>query len=111
MIEDFEALAHLDAIAAIDGIDGFFIGRGDLAVSMGVPSMDGPEVRNAVARIAAAAKVGNKTLCATAGSVTEAAWLEKQGVTALIISSDQGFLRVAAAQALSDFRRVHPTVN
>lgn len=36
MIEDLAALDHLDAIAAVPGIDAFFIGRGDLTAAMGL---------------------------------------------------------------------------
>ena len=35
MIEDPEALDQIDAIAAVDGIGGLFIGRGDLTVAFG----------------------------------------------------------------------------
>src|SRR6266478_4664576 len=35
MIEDPEALDHISEIAAVDGIHGLFIGRGDLTVSLG----------------------------------------------------------------------------
>ena len=50
-IEDPEALDEIDAIAAVDGIDALFIGRGDLAVALGAKSSDAPEVRSAVERI------------------------------------------------------------
>ena len=55
-IEDPEALDEIDAIAAVDGIDALFIGRGDLAVALGAKSSDAPEVRRAVERIAQAAR-------------------------------------------------------
>ncbi len=34
-IETREALANLEAIAAVDGVDGVFIGPSDLAADMG----------------------------------------------------------------------------
>jgi 2-keto-3-deoxy-L-rhamnonate aldolase RhmA len=34
MIEDREAIEHIDEIVAVEGIDGFFLGRGDLALSL-----------------------------------------------------------------------------
>jgi 2-keto-3-deoxy-L-rhamnonate aldolase RhmA len=65
MIEDPEALDHIDEIAAIDGIHGLFIGRGDLTVSLGVKSSADPKVQTAVKRIIAAAKHANKpVVCA-----------------------------------------------
>lgn len=103
-IEDPEALDEVDAIAAVDGIDALFIGRGDLSVAMGAASSDAPEVRRAVQRIAMAAREAGKPISVFAGSQQEAAWLRAEGATAFVISSDQGFLRKAAAQAMAEFR-------
>lgn len=108
MIEDPEALGQIDEIAAVDGIDGFFIGRSDLTVALGAPAMDAAEVRDAVERIAAAGRTAGKTICAMAGRLDEAAWLRQLGVTALIVASDQGFMRQAAARALAEFRDGKP---
>ncbi len=48
--ESREALANLDAIAAVDGVDGVFIGPSDLSASMGhVGDSDHPEVQAAIA--------------------------------------------------------------
>lgn len=45
-LETLEALAHLETIAAMDGVDGIFIGPADLAASMGHAGNPGhPEVR------------------------------------------------------------------
>jgi 2-keto-3-deoxy-L-rhamnonate aldolase RhmA len=104
MIEDPEALGEIEAIAAVDGIDAFFVGRGDLTVALGAPSMDAPPVRDAVTRIAAAARKARKPLCAMVGQTADARWLKELGATAFIVSSDQGFMRQAASAALTDFR-------
>jgi len=56
-IEDTEALADLDAIAATPGVDGLVIGRADLAQSLGVPGQfDDPRIAAAEEKISAAAK-------------------------------------------------------
>ncbi|MFX7887049.1 aldolase/citrate lyase family protein, partial [Acinetobacter baumannii] len=48
-VETTESLAHLDAILAVDGVDGVFIGPGDLAASMGHLGEPGhPEVRKTI---------------------------------------------------------------
>jgi 2-keto-3-deoxy-L-rhamnonate aldolase RhmA len=104
MIEDPEALGEIEAIVAVEGIDAFFVGRGDLTVSLGAPSMDAPAVRDAVTRIAAAARKARKPLCAMVGQAADAKWLRGLGATAFIVSSDQGFMRQAATAALSEFR-------
>lgn len=105
MIEDPEALDSLDQIFAIPGIDAAFIGRGDLTVALGASSTDAPEVRAAVERITSAASAVGKPLCAHVGDVStpEARWLRSLGVTAFIVSSDQGLMRRAASQIVADF--------
>jgi 4-hydroxy-2-oxoheptanedioate aldolase len=60
-VETASALAQVDAIAAVDGVDGVFIGPADLSASMGFLGQPGhPEVRAAIeqafARILAAGK-------------------------------------------------------
>ncbi|KUF10580.1 HpcH/HpaI aldolase family protein [Pseudoponticoccus marisrubri] len=48
-VETEAALARIDAIAAVPGIDGIFVGPADLAASMGLPGQPGaPEVKSAV---------------------------------------------------------------
>ena len=59
-IEDPEALGQMDAIAEVDGIDALFIGRGDLAVALGVASPEAPEIRVAAERIGTAARRAGK---------------------------------------------------
>lgn len=60
-IESREGLANLDAIAAVEGVDGVFIGPADLSASMGFRGNPGhPEVQaaieDAIARIRQAGK-------------------------------------------------------
>ncbi|MEK8026031.1 HpcH/HpaI aldolase/citrate lyase family protein [Pseudaquabacterium rugosum] len=60
-VETVGAMAELDAIAAVDGVDGVFIGPADLSASMGLLGQPGhPEVRavveRAIARILQAGK-------------------------------------------------------
>ena len=106
MIEDPEALDTIDAIARVEGIDGFFIGRGDLTASLGAASAAAPEVQDAVRRISAAARSANKPVCVMVGSANEAKPFQELGASAFIISSDQGFIRRAASDALKEFARV-----
>lgn len=60
-VETAEALRNIEAIAAVDGVDGIFVGPADLAASMGFPGNPGaPEVKaailDAIARIRACGK-------------------------------------------------------
>ncbi|MDB5452134.1 MAG: 4-hydroxy-2-oxovalerate aldolase, partial [Caulobacteraceae bacterium] len=53
-IEDAEALPQLDAIAAVDRLDCLFLGRADLAGSLGVDSIGDERVQQAVRATAVA---------------------------------------------------------
>ncbi|MDF3934776.1 4-hydroxy-2-oxoheptanedioate aldolase [Pseudomonas citronellolis] len=60
-VENLEGLANLDAIAAVDGVDGVFIGPADLSAAMGHRGNPGhPEVQaaieDAIARVRRAGK-------------------------------------------------------
>lgn len=103
-IEDPEALDEIDAIAATEGIDALFIGRGDLTAAMGAPTNDAPAIRDAVDRIAAAAKRAGKPVMVFVGGMKEAEWLRAVGATAFVYSSDQGLMKQAATKALADIR-------
>ncbi len=103
-IEDIEALDEVEAIAAIEGVDSLFIGRGDLTAAFGDEAKAPPAVRKAVERICEAARRARKPISVYVGNAAEAEWLRKLGATAFILSSDQGFLRQAAAQGLNELR-------
>ena len=104
MIEDVAALDHIEEIAATPGLDGFFIGRGDLVTAMGLENAAHPAVQATVERIAAAAKAAGIPLMVLPSSQTDAAAMKRLGATAFVLSSDQGFLMRAARQALDDYK-------
>lgn len=60
-VETAEALGNIESIAAVDGVDGIFIGPADLAASMGFPGDPGRQevktaILQAIRRIVAAGK-------------------------------------------------------
>jgi 2-keto-3-deoxy-L-rhamnonate aldolase RhmA len=103
-IEDPEALDEVDTIAAVEGIDSLFIGRGDLTAAFADESPEPPAVRQAVERIAAAARRSGKAVSVFVTGRKEADWLKSLGASAFILSSDQGFLRQAAMRGLAEMR-------
>jgi staphyloferrin B biosynthesis citrate synthase len=111
MIEDPEALDQIDAIAAVDGIHGLFIGRGDLTVALGAKSSADGSVKDAVARVIAAANKVAKPVCVMVASPAEAKDFAGLGASAFIISSDQGLMRRAASQTLTDFKTLVQTTD
>ncbi len=61
-IESRKAVENIEDILSIEGLDGIFVGCGDLAMDMGYPGhVDAAEVENAIRRVADATKRKNKT--------------------------------------------------
>lgn len=99
-IEDREALQHLDAIAAVEGIDCLFVGRMDLTLSLGADSPFDPVVIDAVEQICAAGKRHGKAVgMFVPGSESCRAWQEK-GASLFLLASDQQFM-IDGARALA----------
>ncbi len=104
MLEDPEALDHIEEIAAVDGIDAFFLGRGDLTVALGESATDAAPVKAAIARFVSAVKAAGKPLCAFVNSSAEIPALRELGINTFIMSSEQGLLRQAATAELARFK-------
>lgn len=98
-IEDAEALADLDAIASVDGVDCLFIGRMDLTVSLGAFSPFDAIVIEAVEQICAAGERHQKPVGMFFPPAEECARWQKVGATLFMLSSDQQFL-LEGARAL-----------
>ena len=103
-VETTAALAQLDAIAAVDGIDGVFIGPADLAASMGHPGhANHPEVQAAIddgiRRITAAGKAAG-TLTSDAAQARRFLAL---GARFVAVGLDAVLLARATRQLAADF--------
>jgi 4-hydroxy-2-oxoheptanedioate aldolase len=73
MIETRAALSNLDAILAVDGIDGVYVGPSDLGLSLGYePTLEptAPEVIAAIAEIAARTRAAGRIAGVHTGSPT-----------------------------------------
>lgn len=106
MIEDPEALDEIDAIVATEGLDGVFIGRGDLTVALGAPAMDAPQIMSACETIIAAAKRVGKPVAMMVAGADDARRFNAMGATTFIVASDQGFMRQAAMKAYSEISAI-----
>jgi len=108
MIEDREALEQIDAITAVEGIDGFFLGRGDLGLSLSNATGPVPTLEEAVRIVAKAVLKNGKTLCAVTQNMAsdDAKQMIDLGVTALMVASDQGFMRAGALAQLEHFKKL-----
>jgi staphyloferrin B biosynthesis citrate synthase len=103
MIEDPEALGIIDDIVAVDGLDGVFIGRGDLTVAMGASDTADPRVRAAAERVIRAARKASKPVCIMVVDAMEAQDWRSLGASAFIVASDQSFMRQAASRTRAEF--------
>ena len=95
-IEDAEALAEIDTIASVEGIDALFIGRIDLTVSLGCESPDDPKVIAAVERVVAACVAAERPVGMFVSRTSDVAMWREKGATLFLLGSDHGFLREGA---------------
>lgn len=95
-IESTEGLANVESIAAVPGVGGLFVGRADLALSMGEEGSRSPAVLEATARIVRAALAAGKTAAMFVANAAERDEFAAQGATWFVIGSDQSLLRQGA---------------
>lgn len=106
MIEHIDAVAIIDEIAAVPGIDGFFIGPGDLAMSMGLPSGGGSknaDYQAACWKVRDSAKAHGLVAGIAPQGMADAINRKNEGFAFVPFASDWGFLVEGAAAALKAF--------
>ena len=104
MIESREGVANIDAILAVDGVDGVFIGPYDLSGSCGVPGQTAhEEVQAGCRRVAEACRSAGKAAGLHVVIPTEAAVSQAvtDGFTFIGLGVDTAFLGAAAREARS----------
>jgi len=108
MIEDAEAIERIDEITAVDGIDAFFLGRGDLGLSLSNVKGPAPTVDEAVRIVAASVLKAGKALAAVTPNMAsdDAKAMMDIGVSALMVGADQGFMRAGALAQLGHFEKL-----
>jgi 2-dehydro-3-deoxyglucarate aldolase len=101
-IESRAGVSAAADIAAVDGVDGLFIGPSDLAAAYGYLGTPGhPEVQQAMTQVFAAAKAGGKPVGILAPVEADARRYMEMGATFVAVGSDLGVLRMGT-QALRD---------
>lgn len=101
-IESPAAVAAIDAICAVPGVDGIFIGPSDLAAGYGhLGDPLHPEVQAAMQAVFASAKRHGKPIGILAPVEADARRYMEMGVTFVAVGSDLGAFR-SATQALRD---------
>lgn len=106
-IESRTGVESVEAIAAVEGVDGIFIGPSDLAAGFGhLGNPLHPEVQAAMAGIFAAAKAAGKPIGILSPVEADARRYLAMGATFVAVGSDLGVFRMGT-QALADKFRDH----
>lgn len=96
-IEEPEGVEACEAIAAVEGVDGLFVGPADLSVSYGHQSLDNPDLPAAMHRVGAAARAAGKGFVSfTATEQIAQDWARDFGVHVFFVGSEQGWIRNGA---------------
>jgi 2-keto-3-deoxy-L-rhamnonate aldolase RhmA len=101
LVETPKGIANADAIAQVDGVDMLAIGANDLTAELGIPGeYDHPQVRDAVATVAAAcAQHGKLLMLGGIGDLSIMESLVPLGVCPLYLTGMDTDLLYAGAQA------------
>lgn len=101
-LETAEAIAELEAIAAVPGVDALFIGPGDLSATMGhVGQLTHPAVLDITADAVRRAKAVGKPIGTVGGTVEVVERYRVMGFDFVAIASDLGLLMRSAQAAIS----------
>lgn len=107
MVETEQAVGNVDDILCVEGIDGIYIGPGDLAVSMGCrPDLlnPDPKVSRAVKKVLGACKAHGAIVGMIAPDAEHAWRLVQQGFTFVTLASDLTAIRQQARNWVDGFR-------
>ena len=100
-LETPTAVAQLEAIGAVEGVDALFLGPGDLSGAMGhVGNLTHPEVMDVMSRCAQRCKAIGKPVGTVGGTPEVVTQYRNMGYTFVAIASDLGLLMRAAQAAV-----------
>ncbi len=103
MIEEKEAVDNADGILSVDGVDGVFIGPGDLSMTMGLRPGD-PAVQDAIEQTFKKAKEHGIPVATVAGDAAGGRALIERGFDFVVVSNDTGMLGRAATAIVEEIR-------
>jgi 4-hydroxy-2-oxoheptanedioate aldolase len=93
LMEEKESIADLEALAAMPGLDVFFVGPTDLSISLGVPgaTFDDPKMGAALETVAAAARRHGKHAMTLIGNNLDVEYgrrIARRGVQMIVLGTD-----------------------
>ena len=108
-VETASALANIEAIAAVEGVDGVFIGPADLSASMGHPGNPGhPDVQAAIEAAIASIRQAGKAAGILSANESLARHYLALGCAFVAVGVDTSLLATAQAQLAARFRGAAP---
>ena len=106
MVESATALDDLDAVLAVEGIDGIYVGPGDLSLSLGLTGDDRrAELRDVLSSIVARARAAGVPVGVHAYTGADAAGYAAEGATIVTVAADAVALGEAVTHHLGVARR------
>jgi 2-keto-3-deoxy-L-rhamnonate aldolase RhmA len=103
MIEEKVAVDNADEILAVPGVDGVFIGPGDLSMTMG-RKMSDPEVQSAIEDVLKKAKAAQVPVGTVSSDAAGARRLIEKGYDFLLVSNDTGMLAKTAMALIDEIK-------
>lgn len=105
-LESRAALQEIEAIAAVEGVDGLFIGPSDLAADFGhLGNPKHPEVQAALKDAATRIRAAGKSAGSLAGNIEDVEFLFDLGFNFTATGSDVGLLGRGAERVAARFRK------
>ena len=105
-LETRAALKEIEAVAAVEGVDGIFIGPSDLAAAFGhLGNPKHPEVQAAIKEAAARIRAAGKSAGILTGNADDAEALFEMGYNFTAVGSDVGILARNAEALAARFRK------
>jgi 4-hydroxy-2-oxoheptanedioate aldolase len=106
-VETRAAVAEIEAIAAVDGVDGIFIGPSDLAADLGhLADPRHPEVQAMIAEACTRIRAARKAAGILTGDPEEAARYLGNGFSFVAVGSDVGVLCQGTAKLAASFKQL-----
>ncbi len=104
-VETRAALAEVDAIARVEGVDGIFVGPADLSAGMGhLAEPNHPEVQAAITDILARCRAAGKAAGILFANAEAATRSLERGFTFVAVGSDVGILASGAEKLAAQFK-------
>ncbi|WP_432989407.1 HpcH/HpaI aldolase family protein [Dactylosporangium sp. CA-233914] len=102
-LEERAAIDSVEEILDVPGLNGVFLGMGDLQLSSGLPQSD-PQIQTLVDRLLSAAQARGVPAGTAVQTAAQARQAADRGYRYVMVSNDTSLLRSAAASVVADLR-------